>query len=104
MEYVRTRSHKPRCSPYLLSVFNKSVEIRTEDNMLIQTLELPKPRYASVGGQGRVYIASNNLVWSLSLVPVSEQVPQLLKDKRYDLAVTLGKPLIHSECHSLPFM
>lgn len=102
MEYVR--SHKPRCSPYLLSVFNKSVEIRTEDNMLIQTLELPKPRYASVGGQGRVYIASNNLVWSLSLVPVSEQVPQLLKDKLYDLAVTLGKTLIHSECHSLPFM
>ena len=92
------------CSPYLLSVINKSVEIRTEDNMLIQTLELPKPRYASVGGQGRVYIASNNLVWSLSLVPVSEQVPQLLKDKLYDLAVTLGKPpLIHLECHSLPF-
>ena len=80
------------------------MEIRTEDNMLIQTLELPKPRYASVGGQGRVYIASNNLVWSLGLVPVSEQVPQLLKDKLYDLAVTLGKPsLIHLECHSLPF-
>ena len=72
--------------------------------MLIQTLELLKPRYASVGGQGRVYIASNNLVWSLSLVPVAEQVPQLLKDKLYDLAVTLGKPpLIHLECHSLPF-
>jgi len=77
-------------NPYLLSVINKSVEIRTEDNMLIQTLELPKPRYASVGGQGQVYIASNNLVWSLSMVPVSEQVPQLLKDKLYDLAVTLA--------------
>ena len=85
-------------------MINKSVEIRTEDNMLIQTLELPKPRYASVGGQGQVYIASNNLVWSLSMVPVSEQVPQLLKDKLYDLAVTLGKLIIQLECcHSLAF-
>lgn len=57
-----------------MSVINKSVEIRTEDNMLIQTLEVNKPRYASVGSQGRVYIASSNLVWSLSMVPVSEQV------------------------------
>ena len=33
--------------------------------MLIQTLELPKPRYASVGGQGQVYITArlNPLDW-----------------------------------------
>ena len=38
-----------------------------------------------------MYLASTNLVWILSMVPVSEQVPQLLKDKQFELACTLGK-------------
>ena len=36
-------------------------------------------------------VASNNLIWSLTMVPVSEQVPQLLRDKQFELACTLGK-------------
>ena len=55
------------------------------------TLELPKPRFVTCGGQGRVYIASSNLVWVLTMVPVSEQVPQLIRDKQFELACTLGK-------------
>ena len=78
--------------PYLISVLSRSVEVRTDEpRILIQTLEMPRPRFLSWGGQGRVYLASTNLVWILSMVPVSEQVPQLLKDKQFELACTLGK-------------
>jgi len=77
--------------PYLVSVLSKSVEIRTDEpRILIQTLELPKPRLATCSGQGRVYIASTGLIWCLSMVPVSEQVPQLLRDKQFELAVTVA--------------
>eukprot|EP00092_Neocalanus_flemingeri_P080994 GFUD01101091.1.p1 GENE.GFUD01101091.1~~GFUD01101091.1.p1 ORF type:complete len:856 (+),score=262.22 GFUD01101091.1:72-2639(+) len=77
--------------PYLVSVLSKSVEIRTDEpRILIQTLELPKPRLVSCSGQGRVYIASTGLVWCLTMVPVSEQVPQLLRDKQFELAVTVA--------------
>ena len=77
--------------PYLVAVLSKTVEVRTEENMLIQTLELPKSKLVSVSGQGRIYIASPTFVWTLNMVPVSEQVPQLIKDKLFDLAVTLGQ-------------
>ena len=78
--------------PYLISVLSRSVEVRTDEpRILIQTLEMPRPRFVSRGGQGRVYLASNSLVWVLSMVPVSEQVPQLLRDKQFELACTLGR-------------
>jgi len=77
--------------PYLISVLSKSVEIRTDEpRILIQTLELPRPRFATCSGQGRVYIASTGLVWCLNMVPVAEQVPQLLRDKQFELAVTVA--------------
>ena len=77
--------------PYLISVLSRSVEVRTDEpRILIQTLEMPRPRFVSLGGQGRVYLASSNLVWVLRMVPVSEQVPQLLRDKQFELACTLA--------------
>lgn len=78
-------------SPYLVSVLSKSVEIRcTEPRILIQTIEMPKPKLTSCAGKGRVYVASQQHVYCLCMVPVGEQVPQLLKDKQFELAVTLA--------------
>ena len=77
--------------PYLVSVLSKSVEIRTDEpRLLIQTLELPKPRLASCAAPGRVFIASAGMVWCLAMVPVAEQVPQLLRDKQFELACTVA--------------
>jgi len=77
--------------PYLISVLSKSIEIRTDEpSVLIQTVELPRPRLATRAAQGRVYIAAQGLVWLLTMVPVAEQVPQLLRDKQFELAVTVA--------------
>ena len=49
--------------PYLISVLSKSIEIRTDEpSVLIQTVELPRPRLATRAAQGRVYIAAQGLV------------------------------------------
>ena len=69
---------------------------------LPQTVEVPRPRLATRAAQGRVYIAAQGLVrchasdfsniinwllkvWLLTMVPVTEQVPQLLRDKQFEL-------------------
>jgi len=77
--------------PYLISVLSKSIEIRTDEpSVLIQTVELPKPRLVTRAGQGRIYVAAQGLVWLFTMVPVAEQVPQLLRDKQFELAVTVA--------------
>jgi len=79
--------------PYLIAVLSKTVEIRTDESspkLLIQTLELPKPRFVARGGPGKIYLASSNVIWTLTMVPVSEQVPQLLRDKQFELACKLA--------------
>jgi len=77
--------------PYLISVLSKNIEVRTDEpRILIQSIELPKPRLVSCSRQGKVFCASQNIVWCLKMVPVSEQVPQLLKDKQFELAITVA--------------
>ncbi len=91
--------------PYLLAVLNKSVEVRTDEPRLnIQTVELSKPRFISTPAppasadssspsstQGIVYVASQTHIWCLRMVPVSVQVPQLIRDKQFELAGALSR-------------
>ena len=61
--------------PYLLAVVNNQVEVRTDEpRILIQSLELPRARLASCSRHGKVFTASQNIVWCLRMVPVAEQV------------------------------
>jgi len=77
--------------PYLIGVLSKSIEIRTEEpRLLIQSIEMLKPKLITRGKGGRLYCASQNQVWSLNMVPVCEQVPQLLRDKQFELAVMVA--------------
>jgi len=77
--------------PFLIGVLSKSLEIRTEDpKLLIQNMELLKPRFITRGSSGHVFCASQGQVWSLKIVSVAEQVPQLLSDKQFELAVMVA--------------
>lgn len=80
--------------PYLIGVLSKSLEVRTEEpRLLIQTIDFNKPKFVSRGRQGRIYCASQNQVWILTMVPVAEQVPQLLRDKQFELAVMVANTI-----------
>lgn len=76
--------------PYLLSAQSFGVEIRTaEARRLVQTILLQKPRLVTVCKTGQLYIASNTHIWCLLRSPVHVQIPQLLKNKLFDLAFRL---------------
>ena len=38
---------------------------------------------------GLVYVASTQHIWCLKMVPVSKQIPKLLEEKQFELALTL---------------
>ncbi len=93
--YVVTWSEPPLAVvqdlPYLLAVTPKAVEVKTEEPRLaIQTLDIPKARFITTCKLGVVYVASQSQIWCLQMVPVAEQIPQLLLDKQFELAVILS--------------
>lgn len=56
----------------------------------MQTLEnLPKARLITRCKQGLLYVASVSQVWCLHAVEISKQREMLLKDKQFQLALTL---------------
>ncbi|XP_043929951.1 vam6/Vps39-like protein isoform X1 [Protopterus annectens] len=81
--------HQP---PYIIAVLPRYVEIRTfEPRLLVQSIELQRPRFITSGGPNIVYVASNHFVWRLVPVSISTQIKQLLHDKQFELALQLAK-------------
>ncbi|KAL0603095.1 Vam6/Vps39-like protein [Plecturocebus cupreus] len=84
--------HQP---PYIIAVLPRYVEIRTfEPRLLVQSIELQRPRFITSGGSNIIYVASNHFVWRLIPVPMATQIQQLLQDKQFELALQLA-----SLCH-----
>ncbi|XP_063296277.1 vam6/Vps39-like protein [Pelobates fuscus] len=76
--------------PYVIGVLPRYVEIRTIDpRLLVQSIELQRPRIITSGGPNIVYVASNHFVWRLAPISVPTQIQQLLQDKQFDLAQLL---------------
>lgn len=87
-------------SPYILGVLTSCIEIRAaEPRLLVQRLELPRARYMTsvISKNGQIYVASPSHVWCLHLVPVHLQLPRLLEDKHFQLAIQLAV------CHKFMF-
>lgn len=81
--------HQP---PYIIAVLPRYVEIRTfEPRLLVQSVELQRPRFITSAGPSVVYVASNHFVWRLVPVSISSQIRQLLQDKQFELALQLAK-------------
>ncbi|KAF1374476.1 hypothetical protein PFLUV_G00229490 [Perca fluviatilis] len=81
--------HQP---PYIIAVLPRYVEIRTfEPRLLVQSVELQRPRFITSAGQNIVYVASNHFVWRLVPVSIATQIRQLLQDKQFELALQLAK-------------
>ncbi|XP_029683915.1 vam6/Vps39-like protein isoform X2 [Takifugu rubripes] len=81
--------HQP---PYIIAVLSRCVEIRTfEPRMLVQCVELQRPKFIASAGPNIVYVASNHFVWRLVPVSISSQIEQLLQDKQFELALQLAK-------------
>lgn len=84
----------------MIAALPNCVEIRTEKpNMVIQTTELPKPTILStdLNSSGLVYVASNSDIWCMKMTPVTEQIPQLIEDKQFELALTLTQTRYSSD-------
>nr|XP_046269052.1 vam6/Vps39-like protein isoform X2 [Scatophagus argus] len=80
--------HQP---PYIIAVLPRYVEIRTfEPRLLVQSVELQRPRFITSAGPNIVYVASNHFVWRLVPVSISSQIRQLLQDKQFELALQLA--------------
>ncbi|XP_061553000.1 vam6/Vps39-like protein isoform X1 [Phycodurus eques] len=81
--------HQP---PYIIAVLPRYVEIRTlEPRLLVQSVELQRPRFITSAGPNVVYVASNHFVWRLVPVSIATQIRQLLEDKQFELALQLAK-------------
>uniref|UniRef100_A0A1A8M4V5 Vacuolar protein sorting 39 homolog n=1 Tax=Nothobranchius pienaari TaxID=704102 RepID=A0A1A8M4V5_9TELE len=81
--------HQP---PYIIAVLPRYVEIRTiEPRLLVQSVELQRPRFITSAGSDIVYVASNHFVWRLVPVSIATQIRQLLQDKQFELALQLAK-------------
>lgn len=81
--------HQP---PYIIAVLPRYVEIRTfEPRLLVQSVELQRPRFITSAGPNIVYVASNHFVWRLVPVSMATQIRQLLQDKQFELALQLAK-------------
>ncbi|XP_018414768.1 PREDICTED: vam6/Vps39-like protein [Nanorana parkeri] len=81
--------HQP---PYIIAVLPRYVEVRTfEPRLLVQSIELQRPRFISSGGSNIVYVASNHFVWRLVPVSIATQIQQLLQDKQFELALQLAR-------------
>ncbi|XP_026160392.1 vam6/Vps39-like protein isoform X2 [Mastacembelus armatus] len=80
--------HQP---PYIIAVLPRYVEIRTfEPRLLVQSVELQRPRFIISAGPNIVYVASNHFVWRLVPVSIASQIRQLLQDKQFELALQLA--------------
>ncbi|XP_071515409.1 vam6/Vps39-like protein [Panulirus ornatus] len=80
--------------PYLIAILSKTIEIKTtEPQITVQVLNLDKPKLLVVGhstkGKSQVYVASTSHVWCLHTIPISQQIPQLLAEKQFGLALKL---------------
>ncbi|XP_059376856.1 vam6/Vps39-like protein isoform X2 [Carassius carassius] len=81
--------HQP---PYIIAVLPRNVEIRTlEPRLLVQSIELQRPRFITSAGSNVVYVASNHFVWRLVPISIASQIRQLLQDKQFELALQLAK-------------
>ncbi|MEE6525037.1 hypothetical protein FKM82_024816, partial [Ascaphus truei] len=81
--------HQP---PYIIAVLPKYVEVRTfEPRLLVQSIELQRPRFITSAGPNIVYVASNHFVWRLVPVSIATQIQQLLQDKQFELALQLAQ-------------
>nr|CAG4638944.1 EOG090X0131 [Daphnia magna]SVE82916.1 EOG090X0131 [Daphnia magna] len=96
-KYTLTWSERPLLlvedSPYILGVLTSCIEIRAaEPRLLVQRLELPRARFMTpvISSNGQIYVASPSHVWCLHLVPVHLQLPRLLEDKHFQLAIQLA--------------
>jgi len=77
--------------PYLLSVMNNLLEVRTmHPRMFVQSIDLSKPkniyRY-----HNWVIVSSSSSIWMLQQLPASKQLPALLQAKEYELALQIAK-------------
>nr|CAG4643012.1 EOG090X0131 [Ilyocryptus agilis] len=96
-KYTLTWSERPSLlvedSPYILGVLPSCIEVRAlEPRILVQRLELPRAKLLTpvMSKHGQIYVASSSHVWCLHLIPVHQQLPRLLEDKHFQLAIQLA--------------
>ncbi|XP_043119508.1 vam6/Vps39-like protein [Puntigrus tetrazona] len=81
--------HQP---PYIIAVLPSLCgDPHLEPRLLVQSVELQRPRFITSAGSNVVYVASNHFVWRLVPISIASQIRQLLQDKQFELALQLAK-------------
>lgn len=84
-------------APYMLGVLPSCVEVlAVEPRITVQRLELPRAKLLApvISKHGQIYVASASHVWCLHLVPAHQQLPKLLEDKHFQLAIQLAVSIL----------
>lgn len=93
-------------TPYLMALLpNSVVEVQTiEPRLSIQRItdlsslanSKLKQLVKCINRKGRLFVASNNDVFCLVSLPISQQIPQLLREKQFKLALELANSDVES--------
>lgn len=76
------------CFPYLIGLLPRGIEVRTLDTQgIVQTIPLARPTLLTEGDV--VYVATQNGVWRLHMLPLINQVDQLVEEKLFEEALNL---------------
>ncbi|KAL9957718.1 hypothetical protein ACROYT_G034654 [Oculina patagonica] len=96
LTWTDTPTELDYAEPYVIGLLPRYVEIRTiSPRTLIQSIELPKPRFITQGKH--MYVASTSHVWRLIPVSIPMQIQQLLQDKQFSLALMLADMVVEPE-------
>ncbi|CAG0902960.1 unnamed protein product [Cyprideis torosa] len=88
--------------PFLVAVLPCYLEVRSLDpDVLMQTISLSegsrsnRPRLLAWASVGHIFVASTSHIWCLEALPLHRQIPLLLENKEFELALKLNSMRSH---------
>lgn len=89
--------------PYFIGILpGKGVEVRTiRPKLKIDSFPISQPKLAFRTKSGRVFISSSNSIWCLKSTPIDTQMDLFVKQKHFELALSLSVSLNDVELESI---
>lgn len=87
--------------PYFIGILpGKGVEVRTiRPKLKIDAFSINQAKLAFRTKSGRVFIASSNSIWCLKSTPIDVQMDLFVKQKHFELALSLSVRVFNSNMY-----